>query len=73
MMEDPKETTLDGSPALEIVANVKYMNWDLKMKAVTTVKDGIGYLIGYAADVAMYDELLGTAQQVIDSFTIGSN
>ena len=73
MEEDPKETTLDGSPALEIVANVKYMNWDLKMKAVTTVKDGIGYLIGYAADVAMYDELLGTAQQVIDSFTIGSN
>ena len=49
------------------------MDWGLKVKAVTTVKDGIGYLIGYAADVAMYDELLGTAQQVIDSFTIGSN
>ena len=73
MMEDPKETILDGSPALETVATVTYMDWGLKVKAVTTVKDGIGYLIGYAADVAMYDELLGTAQQVIDSFTIGSN
>ena len=73
MMEDPKETTLDGSPALETIATVTYMDWGLKVKAVTTVKDGIGYLIGYAADVAMYDELLGTAQQVIDSFTIGSN
>ena len=46
MMEDPKETTLDGSPALETIATVTYMDWGLKVKAVTTVKDGIGYLIG---------------------------
>ena len=73
MIVDQMKMTFDGSPALETVATVTYMDWDLQVKAVTTVKDGIGYLIGYAADVAMYDELLGTAQQVIDSFTIGSN
>ena len=46
------DTTFDGSPALETVATVTHRGQELQMKAVSTVKDGIGYLIVYVADVA---------------------
>ena len=64
------DTTFDGSPALETVATVTHRGQELQMKAVSIVKDGIGYLIVYVADVALYDDLLDTAQEVIDSLTI---
>ena len=64
------DTTFDGSPALETMATVTHRGLELQMKAVSIVKDGIGYLIVYVADVAMYESLEETAQMIIDSLTI---
>jgi serine/threonine-protein kinase len=63
-------TTIANNPAHQIVYTETLDQLNLKKMQVWTVKDGIAYLIIYAADEADYSDQLPTVRKMLDSFEI---
>jgi hypothetical protein len=63
-------TTIANNPAHQIVYTETLDQLKTKKMQVWTVKDGIAYLIIYAADEADYSDQLPTARKMLDSFEI---
>jgi serine/threonine-protein kinase len=63
-------TTIANNPAHQIVYTETLDQLKLKKMQVWTVKDGIAYLIIYAADEADYPSQLPTVKKMLDSFEI---
>jgi hypothetical protein len=63
-------TTIANNPAHQIVYTEPLEQLKLKKMQVWTVKDGMAYLIIYAADEADYPSQLPTVKKMLDSFEI---
>jgi hypothetical protein len=63
-------TTIANNPAHQIVYTETLEQLKLKKMQVWTVKDGMAYLIIYAADEADYPSQLPTVKKMLDSFEI---
>jgi serine/threonine-protein kinase len=63
-------TTIGNNPAHQIVYTETLDQLKLKKMQVWTVKDGIAYLIIYAADEANYSDQLPTVRKMLDSIEI---
>jgi hypothetical protein len=63
-------TTIANNPAHQVVYTETMDQLKLKKMQVWTVKDGMAYLIIYAADEADYSSQLPTARRMLDSFEI---
>jgi hypothetical protein len=63
-------TTIANNPAHQIVYTQPFDQLKLKKMQVWTVKDGMAYLIIYAADEADYSSQLPTVKKMLDSFEI---
>jgi hypothetical protein len=61
-------TTIANNPAHQVVYTETMDQLKLKKMQVWTVKDGMAYLIIYAADEADYSSQLPTARKMLDSF-----
>ena len=63
-------TTIANNPAHQIVYTETLEQLALKKMQVWTIKDGIAYLIIYAADESDYSDQLPTVRKMLDSFEI---
>ena len=63
-------TTIANNPAHQIVYTEPLEQLKLKKMQVWTVKDGMAYLIIYAADEADYSSQLSAVKKMLDSFEI---
>jgi eukaryotic-like serine/threonine-protein kinase len=63
-------TQLANRPAHEVVYSGKEDKYIIKRKAVWTLSNNKAYIITYAAEESQYDDLLKTAEQMIDSLEI---
>jgi serine/threonine-protein kinase len=63
-------TTIANNPAHQIVYTETLEQLALKKMQVWTIKDGIAYLIIYAADESDYSDQLPTIRKMLDSFKI---
>jgi eukaryotic-like serine/threonine-protein kinase len=63
-------TQLANRPAHEVVYAGKEDKYIIKRKAVWTLSNNKAYIITYAAEESQYDDLLKTAEQMIDSLEI---
>jgi hypothetical protein len=63
-------TTIANNPAHQIVYTETLDQLKLKKMQVWTIKDGIAYLIIYAADEPDYSNQLPTVRKMLDSFGI---
>ena len=63
-------TTIANNPAHQIVYTETLEQLALKKMQVWTIKDGIAYLIIYAADESDYSDQLPTIRKMLDSFEI---
>jgi hypothetical protein len=63
-------TTIANNPGHQIVYTEPLEQLKLKKMQVWTVKDGMAYLIIYAADEADYSSQLPTVKKMLDSFEI---
>ena len=63
-------TTIANNPAHQIVYTETLDQLTLKKMQVWTIKDGIAYLIIYAADESDYSDQLPTVRKMLDSFEI---
>jgi serine/threonine-protein kinase len=63
-------TTIANNPAHQVVYTETLEQLKLKKMQVWTVKDGMAYLIIYAADEADYASQLPTVRKILDSFEI---
>ena len=67
---DSSATTLDGNSAHKVVYTGKQGQYNLKWMQIWTVKDDTAYVLSYTAEVNKYNDLLDTAQEMVNSFEI---
>ncbi|MFN6559078.1 MAG: protein kinase domain-containing protein [Nostoc sp. ChiSLP01] len=69
-IEQSRLSQLANRPAHEVVYSGKEDKYTIKRKAVWTLNNNKAYIITYAAEESQYDDLLKTAEQMIDSLEI---
>ncbi|MFN6471541.1 MAG: protein kinase domain-containing protein [Nostoc sp. SerVER01] len=69
-IEQSRLTQLANRPAHEVVYSGKEDKYTVKRKAIWTLRNNKAYIITYAAEESQYDDLLKTAEQMIDSLEI---
>lgn len=67
---DSSKATLVGSPAHKLIVTYKDGDFNVKSMFFWTIKNNKPYIIAYSAEENKYTDLLGIAQEMINSFEI---
>ena len=67
---DSSKATLSGSQAHKFIVTYKDEEFNVKSMFIWTIRNNKPYIISYTAEQDRYETLLGTAQEMINSFEI---